>query len=164
MPILITIFWIALGLALQVIFFNHLPIAGGLVLSYLYMVVRVPVEWQRNLQIVLGFIAGFVVDVFCNTPGLNALACATTMWVRIPLLHMFIVQDDIKSGMPTYYRVGFSIFSRFLLSLLVVHCLVLFVAESFTLFNFLNLVIKIVTSIILTFLFLLAADSANTFK
>ncbi len=164
MPILISFVWIALGLLLQVLFFNHLPLAGGLVLSYLYMIVRMPVEWNRNLQILGGFVVGFVVDMFCNTPGLHALACATTMWVRLPLLHMYIIQDEIKNGTPTYHRLGFSVFSRFLLSVLVVHCVVLYVAEAFTLFNLVNLLLKIVMSIVMTFAFLLALDSANTSK
>lgn len=164
MPILITFVWIGLGLALQVILFNHLPLFGGVVLSYLYLVLRLPVDWNRNLQILVGFLVGLIVDIFCNTPGLHALACSTTMWMRVPLLHMFIVQDDIKNGCPTYHRLGFSIFSKFLLSMLLLHCVVLFVVESFTLFNFLNLILKIVMSVILSFLVLWVADMANTSK
>ena len=82
----------------------------------------------------------------------------------MPLLHMFIVQDDIKSGCPTYHRLGFTVFSKFLLCVLLIHCVVLFVVESFTLFNFLSLILKIVMSVIVTYLFLWLADMANTSK
>ena len=164
MPILITFIWIFLGLTLQVLFFNHLPLAGGVVLSYLYMVVRMPVDWNRNLQILTGFVVGLLADIFCNTPGLHALACTTTMWVRLPLLHMFVVQDEIKNGCPTYYRLHFSVFSRYLLSVLLVHCVILFVTEAFSFFNLWHLILKILFSIVLTYVFLLVADTANTTK
>ena len=164
MPVLIAFFWILLGLALQVLLFNHMSLAGGIALSYLYMLVRMPVEWNRMVQIGIGFFVGLTVDVFCNTPGLHALVCTTTMWLRLPMLHMFIVADDIKSGCPTYHRLGFSIFSRFLAVLLLIHCVLLYTVEAFTLFNFLNLCLKILITFTLTFLLLLAAEVANSTK
>lgn len=160
MPILITAFWILLGLSLQVVLFNHLPLAGGIALSYLLMVFRTPVEWNRMAQIVLGFIVGFVVDMFCSTPGLHTFVCTTTMWLRLPLLHLFVVAEDIKLGCPTYRRLGFSLFWRFLATVVAIHCILLFTVEAFTLFNLLNLLLKIIVSFVLTFLLLLATESA----
>ena len=115
-------------------------------------------------QILLGFIVGFVVDMFCNTPGLHALTCVTTMWLRLPLLHVFIVADDIKNGCPTYHRLGSSVYTRFLGFVVLVHCVLLYSFESFTLFNFFNLLSKIVMSVVMTFLLVWAADVANNTK
>lgn len=164
MPILIAIFWIALSLGLQILLFNHISLGGGIALAYLYMIVRTPVDWHRSWQILLGFLVGFVADVFFNTPGLHALTCTTTMWLRLPLLHMFIVADDIKTGCPTYHRLGSSVFSRFVAAVVLIHCVLLYILEAFTLFNFLNLFLKIVMSFIMTFLLLWAADVANDTK
>lgn len=164
MPFLISIFWIVLGLLLQVLLFNNMPLAGGVVLSCLYMVYRTPVEWSRIGQIIMGFLVGFVIDVFTNTPGLHALACATTMWLRLPLLHMFIVAEDIKNGCPTYRRLGLSIFLRFLALTVLIHSVVLYSVEAFTLFNFWHLLLKVLISTILSFVVILAAEMANTTK
>lgn len=164
MPILIAFLWIGLGLLCQLFIFGHLTLAGGMVLSYLYMAVRMPVEWNRMWQIVIGFGIGMIVDSFTNTPGLHALACATTMWLRLPLLHMFVVVDDIKNGCPTYHRLGFSVFSRWFLILLSVHSIVLYTAEAFTLFNFWHLLSKVLFTIILTFIVLTSAEVANNTK
>ena len=164
MPILIYLFWILLGLILQVGLFNHLPLFGGVVLSYLYMVFRTPVEWNRIAQIVMGFLVGFVMDMFCNTPGLHALTCTTTMWLRIPVLHLFIVSDDIKNGCPTLLRLGTSVFVRFLASVLFVHCVVLYSVEAFTMFNLGHLLLKIIFSFILSFAVIFAAEYANNSK
>lgn len=164
MPILISLFWVFLGLVLQILLFNHLSLAGGIALTYLYMLFRVPVDWNRNAQIILGFFVGLVVDIFCNTPGLHALVCTTTMWLRLPMLHMFIVADDIKNGCPTYHRLGLSIFVRYLAVMLAIHCVLLYTLEAFTLFNFLNLLLKIIVTFILSFGVLLAAEMANDTK
>lgn len=164
MPILINIFWILLGLVLQVGLFNHLPLLGGVVLSYLYMAFRTPVEWNRIAQIVMGFLVGFIMDIFCNTPGLHALTCTTIMWLRLPLLHLFVVSDDIKNGCPTYQRLGLSVFARFLASILVVHCVLLYSVEAFTMFNLWHLILKILFSFLLSFAVIFAAEYANNSK
>lgn len=164
MPLLISFIWIILGLLLQVTLFNNMPLAGGVVLSCLYMTIRIPVEWSRIGQIIVGFLVGLIIDIFSNTPGLHALACTTTMWMRLPILHMFIVADDIKNGCPTYRRLGSSVFVRFLAVLVVVHCVVLYTIEAFTLFNFFHLVLKIVISSVLSFAVLWAAEVANSTK
>jgi len=164
MPILISLLWTFLGLALQVLVFGHLTLFGGIALTYLYMICRTPVEWNRSLQILLGFAVGLVVDIFCNTPGLHAFVCTTTMWLRLPILHMFVVSNDIKNGCPTYHRLGFSVFSRFLAILLAIHCVLLYSLESFTLFNFFNLIAKIIVSFLLSFVVLLVAEVANDTK
>lgn len=164
MPILIAFFWTFLGLFLQVLLFNHLPLAGGIVLGYLYMVMRMPVEVNRIGQIFIGFFVGLIIDIFCHTPGLHALACTTTMWLRLPLLHMFVVAEDIKNGCPTYHRLGVSVFSRFLLLVLSIHCVLLYSVEAFSVFNFWNVLFKIIFSILMSFIVLMAAEVANTTK
>ncbi len=164
MPILISLFWIILGLALQVLLFNHLSLGGGIVLMYLYMIFRMPVEWNRSVQILAGFLVGLLVDIFCNTPGLHAFVCCTTMWLRLPMLHMFVVSDDIKNGCPTYHRLGFSIFTRFMAILLAIHSVLLYSLEAFTVFNFFNLLLKIIVTFILSFCVLLVTEIANDTK
>lgn len=164
MPILISLLWIFLGLTLQILVFDRMTLAGGVVLFYLYMLFRMPVEWNRSVQIFVGFLVGLIVDIFCNTPGLHAFVSTTTMWLRLPMLHMFIVADDIKNGCPTYHRLGFSIFTRFMAILLAIHSVLLYSLEAFTVFNFLNLLLKIVVSFVLSFAVLLAAEVANDTK
>ncbi|MBR0038008.1 MAG: hypothetical protein IJP70_10295 [Bacteroidales bacterium] len=158
MSVLITFLWIVICIALQVLVFNHLPLAGGVILLYLYVAIKMPVEVSRPLQILSGFLIGLVIDIFCNTLGLHAFAFTTTMWMRLPLLHMFVLAEDIKTGEPTLQRIGFQSFWRFLLSILIVHCLVLYLTEAFTLFCFLNLLLKILSSIVMTFVFLIVLE------
>lgn len=164
MSFLISLFWIVICIVLQILVFNHLSLAGGVVLLYVYVAVKMPVEISRQIQIFLGFLIGLILDIFCNTIGLHAFAMTTTMWMRLPLLHMFVLAEDIKTGAPTLHRLGIRNFYRFLLSVLIVHCLVLYLLEAFSLFSLSALLLKIISSIAMTFAFLIAIEMATRRK
>lgn len=153
----ITLWFIACFVA-QVLIFNHLAIAGGVVLFYIYILIKMPVELSRPLQIFLGFLLGLLVDLFCNTPGMNALTCATIMWVRIPILHLYVLADDFKAGSPNRKAIGQSLYIRYCITIVVCHAILLYFVEAFTCFNFFHMLIKIVISVLLTSLAFIALE------
>ena len=158
MPTLIAMLWIIASVLCQVLVFNHLSLFGGVVMFYLYMLVKLPVEVPRHFQILIGFLTGFVLDMFSNTPGLHALSCTTIMWLRLPLLHLFVMAEDVKNGPLTLQKLGFESFLRYLLTVSVVYCVMIYSLEAFTLFNLLDTFLKIVISTVLTFLFLFVIE------
>ncbi len=158
MPILILFFWIVVGLAAQVLVFNHLTLAGGIVLLYLYVAVKMPVEVYRPLQILTGFLIGLIIDVFCCTPGLHAFALTTTMALRLPILHLYVLSEDMKTGLPDADKLGWAAFLRFIVTVVLLHCVVLYVVEAFTLFDPLMLVVKIFMSSLLTLIFIIVLE------
>lgn len=151
MNALYNILWIILAVLLQVVLFNHLYLFGGVALVYMIALAKMPVEINRNIQILVGFFVGLTVDIFCNTPGMHALATTTVMWLRIPILHLYVNADDVKSGAPGISLIGMQEYIRYALTLVALHCVLLYFIESFTMFNFLVLLLKIVISTILTF-------------
>lgn len=150
MATLFSILWLIVGILLQVLLFDHLSLWGGVVLFYVYMLSRMPVETKRIVQILTGFAAGAVVDVFCNTPGMHALAAGTLMFMRSPILHLLVERDDFKAGVPCLRTMGMPAFSRYLLTLTILHASILYVSEAFTVFHFWILLAKIVVSVVLT--------------
>lgn len=160
MAILISFVWLLVGVLLQVLLFNRLHVEGGIVLFYLYVLLKVPVEVRRPLQILMGFLTGLAVDVFCNTPGMHALAAATTMWLREPVLRMFVDAEDFAAGPPSVASPGLSVFVRYAAVLIALHCMVLYGVEAFSLFHWISLILKISISLLLTLLMSLAAELA----
>jgi rod shape-determining protein MreD len=153
-----------LGIVMQVLIFNRLHLWGGVAFVYLYALIKMPSDTPRILQIVLGFVIGFIIDCFCNTPGMHALACGTMMWMRMPLLHLFIASDDVKSGPLGMRQLGMSTFMRYLLAVTIMFCLVLYVVEAFSLFHFGLMLLKIVLSVLLTSLLIFVLEVANNSK
>ena len=57
----------------QAIVFNHLILFDVAVpLVFIYLIVFLPVTLGTNLSVTLSFLAGFFLDIFCDTPGVNA--------------------------------------------------------------------------------------------
>jgi rod shape-determining protein MreD len=151
-------FWLIISLLLQVLVFNRLSIWGGVSLVYIYVLAKFPVDMNRSLQVIVGFLTGLVVDIFCNTPGMHALAAATAMWLRIPILRMFVDAQDFNMGVPGIQRPGLAVFSKYILALFLFHILLLYLIEAFSLFQPGVLFTKITVSLILTYVISLSLE------
>lgn len=164
MSILLYILWLLLAVVLQVLLFNHLSFFGGVALVYVIALLKAPVEISRVMQIVMGFLVGFVVDIFSNTPGMHSLTAVTVMALRDVILHLYNDDPEFKSGLVTMQQIGLSAFVRFSMSVIALHCLLLYIIESFTLFNLPVLLLKVLISIGLTFGFCMAFEFAAAKK
>lgn len=161
MALLFSILWLVAGVLLQVLLFNRLHVEGGIVLFYVYLLLKMPVEVARPVQILMGFLTGLTIDVFCNTPGMHALAATTTMWLREPILRSFVDTEDFKAGAPGLSALGLMVFLRYIAVLVVLHAVVLYLAEAFSLLHWPTLLLKISISILLTLLASLAVELAH---
>ena len=161
MALLFSILWLVAGVLLQVLLFNRLHVEGGIVLFYVYLLLKVPVEVARPVQILMGFLTGLTIDIFCNTPGMHALAATTTMWLREPILRSFVDTEDFKAGAPGLSALGLMVFLRYIAVLVVLHAVVLYLAEAFSLLHWPTLLLKISISILLTLLASLAVELAR---
>ena len=161
MALLFSILWLVAGVLLQGLLFNRLHVEGGIVLFYVYLLLKVPVEVARPVQILMGFLTGLTIDIFCNTPGMHALAATTTMWLREPILRSFVDTEDFKAGAPGLSALGLMVFLRYIAVLVVLHAVVLYLAEAFSLLHWPTLLLKISISILLTLLASLAVELAR---
>ena len=126
---------------LQAIVFNHLILFN----------VAVPT--------LLGFLAGFLLDIFCDTPGVNALCCTVLAFVRKPLFHLYVSMDDDLAGRsPSARSMGYAAFMKFIFTATVIYSAMLFTVEAFQFFNPWLLVLRILASTVYTFVVLYAID------
>ena len=73
----------------QGVVFNHMTLFSVAVpLVFLWLLVSVPVTVGTNLTMLLGFLTGLGVDIFCDTPGVNALSCTVVSFAHKPLFHL----------------------------------------------------------------------------
>jgi len=161
---LYSIFWIILAVVLQTLLFNHLQLMGGVILVYMIALLKMPVDINRNLQILAGFLCGLIVDIFCNTLGMHTLAATTIMFFRVPILHLFINSEDVKTGIPSNALMGMSSYIRYALTIISIHCLLLYFIESFTLFNLIATLLKVVISFILNMIAVITLEFATIDK
>ena len=118
---------------------------------YVGFLLLLPFNLSRNYLMIIGFFAGFIVDVFSNTPGIHAGACVFIMFIRNFWLR--IVNDDTDELSNLNHvelkKTGLLIYA---FPLIFVHHLVIFILENggFHLFGF--LFTKVIMSAVLSFI------------
>ena len=119
---------------------------------YLYFIIKMPVGSSRT-QV--------VIDTFSNTPGMHAAACTLAGFCREPLIRVFMGKDLPEGIYPSYKTFGFGGFFRYVLSFVLIQHTTLFVIESLTLFDPLFLVVRILSSVVMTTLLICTVEAFN---
>lgn len=115
-----------------------------------------------NWAVTIGFITGLSVDIFSDTPGMNALACTNLAFMRKPVYHLYMSYDDDLSGMrPSIATMGSAAYFKYLLTMVAAYCFMLFVIEAFQFFNFRLMLMRTVFSSAFTFIIIYAIDSLS---
>lgn len=144
--------WLAGLILLQVLVLNHIHIGGvATPFLYVYFLLVLNQDINRYALLLLGFVLGLATDVFLDTPGINAAASTLLAFVRPFLLHLFISRDSAEDMEPGLRTMGIGAFSGYVMSALFVHHATLLLIETFSLFDGVALLIKILSSMLLTY-------------
>ena len=159
--------FILLGLVLvltQVIVFNHICIFNVAVpMVFIYLIVRLPITLSINWVLTISFGLGLIVDIFSDTYGMNTVSCTVLGMVRRPVLRLYVPrEEDLTRPEPSILSLGIAVYIKYLLSMTLIYCTIVFVIEAFTFFNPLQLVLRIVFSTLLSMLIMLGIDSLMT--
>lgn len=144
----------------QAVVFNHLILFNVAVpLAFIYLIIMLPLTLGTNLSTFIGFAVGLGIDIFCDTPGVNALCCTLLAFARKPLIHLYLSMDDDLAGRsPSSRSMGHAAYMKFMLTVVAIYCTLMFTIEAFQLFNFRLLILRIVASTAYTFILLYAFD------
>jgi rod shape-determining protein MreD len=147
---------------LQVWLFNSIHLFGvATPLLYIYFLIKLPVNMNRNTVLLLSALMGLSVDIFEYTLGLNMLAMTVAGFLRYYFLKLFIPKDAFDEFIPAFSTLGNWVFMRYAGALALIHALFLFSIESLTLLDPLLLFLRIVSSFILTILIIFAFENLN---
>ena len=159
--------FIILGLVLvlaQVLVFNHICLFNvGVPMVFIYLIVRLPVTLVLNWVLTIGFFLGLIVDVFSDTYGMNAVACTVLAMIRRPVLRLYVPrEEDLTRPEPSMLSLGAGVYMKYLLTLTLIYCALIFTIEAFTFFNPLQLLLRIIFSTLLSMIIMLGIDSIMT--
>lgn len=127
---------------------------------FIYVIIRLPLTLHRNWVMLIGFLAGTVIDIFGNTAGMNALACTILAAMRDPMVKLYVAHDDeISDPVPSAKTLGPGVYIKYLLSMTLLYCLTVTFIEAFTLHNFLLSIYRVLGCTALTFVILLGIDA-----
>ena len=157
--ILTRIAWFV-GLALiQVLIFNKICLFGlATPFVYVYFILAMDRDINHNVLMVMAFMLGLVVDVFYNTPGVNASASVLVAFLRPNLLRLFTPRDEFDSFEPGIHVMGIWPYVRYAFIVVLLHHAALFFLETFSFARIEFLLLRILCSTLLTVLLLVSVE------
>lgn len=144
----------------QVIVFNHVSLFGVAVpFVFIYVICSLPLTVSQNWVLTIGFLLGLTVDIFSDTQGLNALGCTIIASIRHGVLRLYFPrEEDMTNPKPSIRTLGIGVYIRYVLSVSLIYSTVVLLADSFTFFDPVRLLIGIASSTVLTTALLIALD------
>ena len=130
---------------------------------FIYFMVRLPISIGVNWMMTIGFFLGLTIDIFNNTQGMNALSCVLLAILRRPVFRLYMPrEDDITDTIPSIDSLGLGVFFRYMSTLTVIYCMLLFSIQAFSLMNISLTIQRIIASSILSTILILGFDSLAT--
>ena len=127
---------------------------------FIYLILRMPMSWHSNITMTVGFIVGLIVDIFNNTPGMNALSCTVLAGVRHTVFNAYVPrEDEMTDPIPSIDSLGIAVYFKYMFTLVLIYCTLLFFIQAFTLRDVLLTLARIAASTVLTTIILLGVDS-----
>ncbi|MBR2318842.1 MAG: rod shape-determining protein MreD [Bacteroidaceae bacterium] len=146
-------------LLVQVLIFSRIHLFGyATACIFIIFIIKLPRHTTRNEILIWSFLFGIGVDMFCNTPGLNAAAATLLGFIRNPLLAAFTqkgMPDDFTPGVRSLTWSRYMVYS---LLCTLIFFTALFILELFTVVNPLTLFTSIAASSLLTMLFTIVIE------
>lgn len=147
-------------LLLQVLIFNHIRISGYIYPAfYVYFIMLLPFETAGWLLLVSAFLMGLGVDMFTNSPGLNAAASVFTAFIRPGVITLLKSKKEYEPGIvPGIQDLGFRWFFFYAFILIYLHHTVLFFLEIFSIDGIVQTMHRILASSTATLILVLVAQ------
>ncbi len=144
---------------LQVLVLNHVHVAGyATPFLYIYFILKLDTGVARNELMLWGFFLGLSVDIFSCTPGMNAAATVLLAFARPSVFRLFSSRDTFDDVEPGFMSIGIGSFIKYVVAGVLLHHTALLMIESFSFFDLPVLLLKIITSSLLTVLCILGIE------
>ena len=153
------VLWFIGLILLQVLILNHIHILGiATPFLYIYFILKLPSGISRNVLMLLAFLLGLLIDVFSNTPGMNAAATVFLAFIRPVYLRLFTPRDLLDSITPSFKAMGISSFTKYVVVATFTQQFALLSIEFFSLSTLWILLFRIVACSILTIACIMAVE------
>ena len=127
---------------------------------FIYLILRLPVNLHGGWVLTIAFFSGLIIDIFDNTPGMNALACTLMAAVRRPVFNMFVSREnDMNIPIPSVDSMGIGDYFKYMATLVTLYCSLIFLIQAFSLHDIVLTLARIAASSALSLMIIFALDS-----
>jgi hypothetical protein len=151
-----------LFLLIQIIILNEVPPLHQFITPYLYFIVLLwlPFGTNRLTMTVIGFILGFSLDIFTNTPGLHAAAATLVGYIRPTVLNLLLsveASEEVNKE-PSVGTMGWGPFLVYVFFLTFIHHFYLVLLEWLQFGNFTYFIGKVFATSLMSVLLILLVE------
>lgn len=147
---------------LQVLILNNVHIMGyATPFLYIYLILKFESETSRNGLMLWAFVIGLAIDIFSDTPGMNAAATVALAFARPLLLRLFVPRDTLDNIVPSTRSMGVTSFLKYVIAAVVLHHTLLLSIEFFSPAHIGTLLLRITTSALLTIICIIAIEGVK---
>lgn len=151
--------WFVGLILLQVLVLNHVHVGEyATPFLYTYFLLSLNADTSRTKVLWWGFSLGLIIDIFSNTPGLNAAASTFLALIRNPLLRSQTMRDIADDFRPSILTMGLSPFLRYIIVGAFLHILVLQLIDTFSFFRLVPLLLKVLVDTLFTAICMICID------
>ena len=127
---------------------------------FIYLILRLPVNLHSGWVLTIAFFTGMIVDIFNNTPGMNALACTIMAAMRRPVFNAFVSREnDMNIPIPSVDSMGVGDYFKYMATLVTVYCTLIFLIQAFSLYNITLTLARIAASSVLSIIIIFGLDT-----
>lgn len=153
--------WLFIILLLaQALVLNHIHLFGfATPLLYIYFVSSFKRNYPKWALLVWSFIMGLSVDIFSNTPGVAATSMTVLALLQPYVLELFMQRESDEDIQPSIFTFGLMRYLYYTLLLTFIYCVVFFTVETFTFFNWLQWILSVAGSMLLSVVLIVVVDN-----
>lgn len=142
----------------QAVFFNNMVLFNvALPIVFIYIIISLPITYSSIAATSIGFISGLIVDIFSDTPGVNALCCTLLAFMQHTVFHLYVSTDiDLAEQRPSPRNMGAGAYMKYALTMVVIYCIMLFGIEAAQVFNLRLFILRVIFSSVYSFIIIYA--------
>ena len=151
-----------LFLLIQIIILNEVPPLHQFITPYLYFtfLLWLPFGTNRLTMTIIGFLLGFSLDIFTNTPGLHAAAATLVGYIRPTVLNVLLAQETSEevNKEPSVGTMGWGPCLIYVFILTIIHHFYLVLLEWLQFGNFTYFIGKVVATSLMSVILILLVE------
>jgi len=122
-----------LVMALQVLLFDQLQLLGACH-PYIYVLclLMMPITLPHSVDMILGAIAGIIMDIFCNSLGVHTAACILVMFIRPYLIGAIESDKDRLNEQINLHTIGMEALVKYIVIMVLIHHLTIFLLAAWS--------------------------------
>ena len=130
-------------------------------LLYVYFVTQFPRNHAKWAILLWSFMMGLLVDTFFNTPGVAAASLTLIGAIQPYYFELFVPRDSAEDLMPSLRNISPTKYAYYIVPLVSLYCMLFFSLEMFTFFNWLQWLLCVVSSALVTLLLIFTFEVAK---